>query len=279
MNTAQLMRSTVTAALAVALLWSGPQAHAQIDGGVFAPQFAVGATWIGFVQSSVNPNVRGLSTLLVTSQVGSQFSGQFLFNGQATAYVGAVGADGSLVLKGTGRTGFQATGAATVLGDGGFAARFAYKFGSTGDAGMVRLLHRFAYDPSLQAFPPGPCVGQFTSVDGATGAMQFQRTDSTADSARTTSFHGSLTFGAWTYNAAGTISPLMNRDGSYSFDIIGQPATVIPCIMPPDIQLVGRYFPASAAGGPSTITGNYLCIDHNTAGSPIQSGNFALIGL
>ena len=189
-RSAGIIRATLTAVLALMLMWSGRQARAQLDGGIFAPN----VQWSGFSQSLITNTTRGTSRLLISTETGSQFTGYVLFlGGHAYSYQGAFSLDGgglALIGVGTGAQ-FQARGTVQPLGAGNFVAIMNYQIAGTGDAGVMQLLHIRALTTGFSPFPPGPCDGAFTNAAGLTGVIHYQRAALSAD-ARTTEFPGSL---------------------------------------------------------------------------------------
>src|SRR5438270_3660563 len=276
-RSAGIIRATLTAVLALTLLWTGRQAQAQIDGGVFAPT----VQWSGFSQSLITNTVRGTSRLTIATETGSQFSGNLLFlGGRSYSYQGAFSLDnGGLALIGVG-TGaqFQARGTIQPLGNGNFVAMMNYQIAGTGDAGVMQLLHIRALTAGFSAFPPGPCDGAFTNAAGLDGPMHYQRSALSAD-ARTTEFPGKLTLGGYTYLMVGTIASAPNADGSRSVELIGllsTPVTFLPCIAPPPatIHIAASFLPGGATGAQNHLTGQYSLF--NLDNSPYDTGTFTM---
>jgi hypothetical protein len=272
-----IMRATLTAVLALTLMWTGRPARAQLDGGIFAPN----VQWSGFSQSLITNTTRGTSRLTIATETGSQFTGNMLFlGGRSYAYQGAFSLDGGvLALMGVG-TGaeFQAHGRFVPLGAGNFVATMNYQIAGTGDQGVMQLLHIRALSAGFSAFPPGPCNGAATDSAGLTEAIQYQRIALSAD-ARTTGFPGTLTIGANSYVMVGTISSTPNADGTYSTELMGMlstPVTFIPCVVPPPatIHITGSFLSGGVTGAQNRLTGQYSLL--NTDNSLYDNGSFTM---
>jgi len=111
-------------------------------------QLTILQPYLGFSQSFRDPNVRGPAQLIVTSQVGNDWTGLLMIYGNTYSIKGKVDANGNLTFT-TGRAGeIKGDGKWQDLTRGGALIFGSYKLASA-DQGQVNFLGNFSQ-------PPGP---------------------------------------------------------------------------------------------------------------------------
>ena len=262
------------------LLALGANAHAQ------SPAFRTGDRWNGFAQSSVSDRTRGGSVLLIDRAQASGFTGRLLVYGRTFGFQATYGADGSIAASGDG---VNLHGAMVPAGNSNYAATFSYRLSALNDQGTVDLLRMYPPDPCKPVvFPPDPCKGSFVSSTGRVGGLILQHAPP-SELDPPSDFVGTVTFGDQAYDAVGTIAQTANRDGSYSFEIIGQnsvpgagaarvhisgsviPGGVTPCVKPGCVTPCvkpGCVTPCIIPSG--AFTGDYAMV--NLTGKTLDEG-------